>query len=132
MRQIASVNSGLSRAGKESRKIVVGVGGSGGGQWVRCQGAVETRGEFSVSGDLTVWEVSHQRPPSDGGRVGPEWLRSTGKGLLWAGGGQLAHCGGREARVGTGRVRLVNAAGRGDPWRMVPVFSVLRRRLATC
>ena len=23
-------------------------------------GAVETRGEFSVSGDLTVWEVSHQ------------------------------------------------------------------------
>lgn len=95
-------------------------------------GAVETRGEFSVSGDLTVWEVSHQRPPSDGGRVGPEWLRSTGKGLLWAGGGQLAHCGGREARVGTGRVRLVNAAGRGDPWRMVPVFSVLRRRLATC
>lgn len=132
MRQIASVNSGVSRAGKESRKIVVGAGGSGGGQWVRCQGAVETRGEFSVSGELTVWEVSHQRPPSDGGRVWPERLHSTGKGLLWAGGGQLAHRGGREARVGTGRVSLGNAAGRGDPRPMVPVFSVLRRRLATC
>lgn len=64
-----------------------------------------------------------------------EWARTAAqhrKGFALGGRRAARPLGGREARVGTGRVSLVNAAGRGDPQRMAPVFSVIRRRLASC
>lgn len=46
--------------------------------------------------------------------------------------GSLPTTAGEGHRWGRRRVRLVNVAGRGDPQRMAPVFSMIRRRLATC
>ena len=53
MRQIASVSSGVSRAGRQSREIVA-VGRERRRSVGEEPGALETRGEFSVNGELTV------------------------------------------------------------------------------